>query len=108
LAWRKRGLPDNRWLLRALVAAGPLGFIAIEAGWAVTEVGRQPWIIYGLVRTADAVTPMPGLVVPFLTFTLLYIFLAIVVIVLLWRQVVNSPRDADVRRDAQEVGHAVG
>jgi cytochrome bd ubiquinol oxidase subunit I len=108
LAWRKRGLPDNRWLLRALVATGPLGFIAIEAGWVVTEVGRQPWIIYGLVRTADAVTPMPGLVVPFLTFTLLYIFLAVVVIVLLWRQVVNSPRDADERRDAQEVGHAVG
>jgi cytochrome d ubiquinol oxidase subunit I len=107
LAWRRRGLPDNRWLLWALVAVGPLGFVAIEAGWVVTEVGRQPWIIYGLVRTADAVTPMPGLVVPFLTFTLLYIFLAVVVIVLLWRQVVSSPRAAHERRDGQEVGHAV-
>jgi len=109
LAWRKRGLPDNRWLLRALVAAGPLGFIAIEAGWVVTEVGRQPWIVYGLVRTADVVTPMPGLVVPFVTFTLLYIFLAIVVVVLLWRQVVNSPRVADARHGVgKEAGHAVG
>jgi cytochrome bd ubiquinol oxidase subunit I len=108
LAWRKRGLPDNLWLLRALVAVGPLGFIAIEAGWIVTEVGRQPWVIYGLVRTADAVTPMPGLVVPFITFTLLYIFLAVIVVVLLWRQVVNSPRNADSRRGAQEAGNAVG
>jgi cytochrome bd ubiquinol oxidase subunit I len=115
LAWRKRnpdgkrgGLPDNPWLLRALVAAGPLGFIAIEAGWIVTEVGRQPWVIYGLVRTADAVTPMPGLVVPFITFTLLYIFLAVIVVVLLWRQVVNSPHNADSRRGAQEAGNAVG
>ncbi len=41
-----------------------MGFIAIEAGWTVTEVGRQPWIIYGVLRTADAVTPMPGLIVP--------------------------------------------
>ena len=53
--------------------ATPLGFIAIEAGWTVTEVGRQPWIIYGVMRTADAVTPMPGLVVPFLVFSLLYV-----------------------------------
>jgi cytochrome d ubiquinol oxidase subunit I len=108
LAWRKRGLPDNRWLLRALVAAGPLGFVAIEAGWIVTEVGRQPWIVYGLVRTAEAVTPMPGLVVPLVTFTLLYIFLAVVVVVLLWRQVVNSPRSAGGLRGAQEAGDAVG
>ena len=47
----------------------PLGFIAIEAGWTVTEVGRQPWVVYNILRTADAVTPMPGLIVPFLTFT---------------------------------------
>ena len=46
-----------------------MGFIAIEAGWTVTEVGRQPWIVYGVLRTADAVTPMPGLIVPFLGFT---------------------------------------
>ena len=84
--WRTRRLPDNRWLLWALVLCGPLGFIAIEAGWVVTEVGRQPWIIYGLLRTADAVTPMPGLVVPFTTFTLLYIFLSIVLVFLLRRQ----------------------
>ena len=44
--------------------ATPMGFLAIEAGWMVTELGRQPWIIHGVMRTADAVTPMPGLIVP--------------------------------------------
>jgi cytochrome d ubiquinol oxidase subunit I len=66
--------------------------IAIEAGWTVTEVGRQPWIIQGVMRTKDAVTPMPGLIVPFITFTLLYIFLAIIVVWLLLRQVAASPK----------------
>ena len=69
--------------MRALVAAGPLGFVAIEAGWIVTEVGRQPWIIYNVMRTEDAVTPMPGIAVPFAAFTVLYVFLAMVVFTLL-------------------------
>jgi cytochrome d ubiquinol oxidase subunit I len=90
--WRKRALPDNKWFLRALVAAAPAGMIAIEAGWTVTEVGRQPWIIQGVMRTRDAVTPMPGLVVPFVVFTVLYIFLAGTVVWLLLRQVAASPR----------------
>ena len=91
LAWRRKSLPDSRWFLRAVVAASPLGFIAIEAGWTVTEVGRQPWIIQGVMRTAQAVTPMPGLKIPFITFTLIYIFLAAVVVWLLKRQVAQSP-----------------
>ena len=66
-----------------LVIAAPLGFIAIETGWVVTEVGRQPWIIYGVMRTSEAVTPMPGLVVPFLLFTALYIALAAIVVVMM-------------------------
>jgi cytochrome bd ubiquinol oxidase subunit I len=90
LAWRR--VEPSRWFLRAVAAASPLGFIAIEAGWVVTEVGRQPWIIYGVMRTAAAVTPMPGLVIPFITFTLLYIFLAVIVVWLMWRQVIESPK----------------
>jgi cytochrome d ubiquinol oxidase subunit I len=84
--WRTRRLPDNKWLLRALVGCSPLGFIAVETGWFVTELGRQPWIIYGVMRTKDAVTPMPGLVVPFTTFTIVYLLLAVIVIFLLRRQ----------------------
>jgi cytochrome bd ubiquinol oxidase subunit I len=75
-----------------------MGFIAIEAGWTVTEVGRQPWIIHGVLRTADAVTPMPGLIVPFLLFTLLYCFLGIIVVWLLYRQILRSPRSSEWTR----------
>jgi cytochrome d ubiquinol oxidase subunit I len=97
-AWRNRKKApdkwiDSNWFLRALVCAAPLGFIAIETGWTVTEVGRQPWIIFGVMRTSEAVTPMPGLVVPFITFTLLYIFLAIITAWLLLRQVAASPKE---------------
>lgn len=91
LAWRRK-LYSSRRFLYAVIIASPLGFIAIESGWIVTEVGRQPWIIFGVMRTAEAVTPMPGLVVPFLTFTLIYIFLAVIVVLLLIRQVRESPR----------------
>ena len=87
---RKQTWLDSKWFLRVLVAAAPLGFIAVETGWAVTEVGRQPWIIQGVMRTSEAVTPMPGLVVPFLTFTVLYFFLAAITVWLLFRQVVST------------------
>jgi cytochrome d ubiquinol oxidase subunit I len=102
LWWRKRTLPDGKWFLRSLIIAAPAGMIAIEAGWTVTEVGRQPWIIYGVMRTSEAVTPMPGLVVPFVTFTLLYVFLAVVVVWLLIRQVAQSPRAGDVDSELHE------
>ena len=83
LAWRRRDLTTQRPLLLALAVVAPFGFIATEAGWTVTEVGRQPWVVQGLLRTADAVTPMPGLVVPFALFTLLYLVLGIVVAVVI-------------------------
>jgi cytochrome d ubiquinol oxidase subunit I len=57
LIWRKR-LFDSRWFLRFCVAMGPSGFIAVLAGWMVTEVGRQPWVVYGVLRTRDAVSPV--------------------------------------------------
>lgn len=86
MQFRRRPLyAAPRYVMYALVAAGPLAFVAMQAGWVVTEVGRQPWIIYGVMRTADAVTPMPGLVVPFTAFTLLYLMLTAVVIGLMRR-----------------------
>jgi cytochrome d ubiquinol oxidase subunit I len=87
---RKRGglsIHEHPWLLRGLVLTGPLGFIAIEAGWVVTEVGRQPWVIYDVLRTSASVTPMPGLIVPFVTFTLLYLGLSVAVVAIIARQV---------------------
>ena len=84
LRWKKRDFSASKWFLRTVLASAPLGFLAIETGWIVTEVGRQPWIIYGFMRTRDAVTPMPSLIVPFLTFTTLYVFLAFIVAWMLW------------------------
>jgi cytochrome bd ubiquinol oxidase subunit I len=97
--WRTRRLPDNKWLLGGLVCCSPLGFIAVETGWFVTELGRQPWIVYGVMRTRDAVTPMPGLVVPFTTFTLVYVLLAVIVIFLLRRQFMET-RPKWIKREA--------
>ncbi len=91
LWWKKRSLPDSDVFLKALILTSPLGFIALETGWMVTELGRQPWVVHNIIRTRDAVTPMPGLIVPFTTFTILYIVLMIIVIFLIRRQVVKSP-----------------
>ncbi len=77
-AWL-RALPVDRPLLWGIVACAPLGFIAIEAGWVVTEVGRQPWVVTGFLRTADAVTPQSGLWLHLLGFTGLYVLLGLVV-----------------------------
>jgi|HubBroStandDraft_6_1064221.scaffolds.fasta_scaffold56324_3 cytochrome d ubiquinol oxidase subunit I len=85
-----RGRDFGRRLLVALSVGAPLGFICVEAGWTVTEVGRQPWIVAGILRTADAVTPMPGLIVPFLTFTVLYLFLGVIVTWLMYNQVLHT------------------
>jgi cytochrome bd ubiquinol oxidase subunit I len=79
---RKRDVATSRWLLRALAVIAPFGYIATEAGWTVTEVGRQPWVVQGILRTGDAVTPMPGLIVPLIVFTALYLVLGGVVIAL--------------------------
>ena len=85
LAWRGKGLPQQRWYLWLVVVAGPVGIVALQAGWMVTELGRQPWIIRGVMRTADAVTPMPNLVVPFISTMALYLGLSLIVIMLLRR-----------------------
>ena len=90
-----RDIVASRPLLRAIAVATPCGFLAIEAGWTVTEVGRQPWVISGILRTRDAVTPMPGIAVPFVLFTLLYVGLAVAVVWLLYRQIVRAPRTAE-------------
>jgi cytochrome d ubiquinol oxidase subunit I len=89
LALRKRDVAAHRPFLRAVAIATPCGFIAVEAGWMVTELGRQPWVIYGVLKTADAVTPMPGLIVPFTTITLVYCALAVIVTRLLYRHIVQ-------------------
>jgi len=72
------------------VLSGPFGFLALEAGWLVTEWGRQPFTIWGVMRTADAVTPVTHLAVPLWGFGAIYVFLAVMVAALLWRQMVPT------------------
>ncbi|MGC4073414.1 MAG: cytochrome ubiquinol oxidase subunit I [Nibricoccus sp.] len=85
--WFVRRAAFPRWFLWTLVLCTPLGMIAIEAGWIVTEVGRQPWVIYGIMRTKDAVTPVPGMVYHFYLFLALYLGLAAATVWLLRRQI---------------------
>ena len=58
---RRHRLPASRWFYRAVVAAGPLAVVALIAGWVTTEVGRQPWVVYGVMRTEEAVTGAEGI-----------------------------------------------
>lgn len=88
--WRRGTDFPSRRLLRGFVIAAPLGFVAIEAGWMVTELGRQPWIVYGIMRTRDAVTAMPRLAIPFFSIALIYLLLSVVVVSLLKRQFLET------------------
>lgn len=76
---------ERKWLLWSMVVSAPLGFIALEAGWFVTEVGRQPWVIQQVLLTKDAVTPAQGVPEMFFAFSVLYVLLAVMVITLLFR-----------------------
>ena len=91
LAFKTRTLFQSKFFLKALVLSNPLGFIATEVGWVATEVGRQPWVVVGYLKTAQAVTPMPGISVSLIFFSGLYAFLAAIVIWLMWRHVSATP-----------------
>ncbi len=79
-------VPESKLLLWGVILSGILSFVAVELGWTVTEEGRQPFVIYGVLRTSDAVTTAPFLDISFLVFVIIYIVLAITMIVLLVRQ----------------------
>ncbi|MGV4414910.1 cytochrome ubiquinol oxidase subunit I [Chryseobacterium sp. T1] len=88
----KKDWLQKSWLLKLFVIATPFGYIALEAGWTVTEVGRQPWIIYGVMKTIDAVTPMPGIQYSFYFFSLVFMSLALILALLLSRQIKMVPK----------------
>jgi cytochrome bd ubiquinol oxidase subunit I len=87
ISLKKKNLTEKKWFLILFALATPFGFIAVEAGWTVTEVGRQPWIIHGVMKTRDAVTPMPGIAYSFYIYTGIYILLSFLVLFLLQRQI---------------------
>ncbi len=90
--WRRRDLPTTRWFLRAGAIAGVAAVVTLECGWMVTEIGRQPFIVYGFMRTADAVTPAKGIWWAFALTVAIYIVLGVVAGVVLrgmarrWRE----------------------
>jgi cytochrome d ubiquinol oxidase subunit I len=83
--WRHGRLPRSPWFHRALVAAGPLSVVALIAGWVTTEVGRQPWVVYEIMRTEEAVTGAGGIPIGFATLSLVYLGLAAIAFVMLRR-----------------------
>jgi cytochrome d ubiquinol oxidase subunit I len=92
--WRRRRLPRSRWFFRAVVLAGPLSLLALICGWVTTEVGRQPWIVYQVMRTEQAVTDAGGLPVVFFLLLAVYLSLLGAVIWLLRRLARSSPEAA--------------
>jgi cytochrome d ubiquinol oxidase subunit I len=100
--WRKRRLPQSPWFYRAVAAAGPLSVVALISGWVVTEVGRQPWVVYNVMRTSQAVTGAGGLPVGYVTLVLVYIGVAAGVVWIL-RRLARTPAEP-----AAEVQHVVG
>jgi cytochrome d ubiquinol oxidase subunit I len=89
---RRRPMPESRWFYRAIVAAGPLSLVALIAGWVVTEVGRQPWVVYRVMRTSEAVTGADGVPVGYATLVLVYAGVAVAAVWIL-RQLASAPLD---------------
>ena len=85
--WRWKRILTRKWWLCCIAFLTPFGFLAVEAGWTVTEVGRQPWIVYGVMRTSDAVSSMPGLQYSFYVITAVYILLSFIIVWLMKRQI---------------------
>jgi cytochrome d ubiquinol oxidase subunit I len=92
---RRRRLPRSVWFYRAVAAAGPLSLVALIAGWTTTEVGRQPWVVYGVMRTSQAVTAAHGLWVAYVILLVVYVMLAAAVAWLL-RRLAGQPPAVEV------------
>jgi cytochrome d ubiquinol oxidase subunit I len=100
--WRRRDVPRSRWFLRAVALSGVAAVTAMEAGWITTEVGRQPWIVYHVLRTASAVNPAPGLASGALPVIAVYAALTAATVYVLRRlargqPVPATPQESDVR-----------
>jgi cytochrome d ubiquinol oxidase subunit I len=92
---RKRRLPRSKWIFMALVAAGPLSYVALVAGWVTTEVGRQPWVVYRVMRTEQAVTGAGGIPVGYAALWIVYALVAVAVVWIL-RRLARAPLDLPV------------
>jgi cytochrome bd ubiquinol oxidase subunit I len=112
--WRKRDFPQSRWFLRATAVSGVAAVVALECGWIVTEVGRQPWIVYNVMRTSDAVTQAHGIWITFGLIVGLYVALGATLIISLramsrrWREDGREPDDVPYGPESGPVPGAAG
>jgi len=112
--WRKRDFPQSRWFLRAVAVSGVAAVVALECGWIVTEVGRQPWIVYNVMHTSDAVTQAHGIWISFGLILALYVALGAALIISLramsrrWRQDDREPDDVPYGPESGPIPGAVG
>lgn len=99
--WRRRRIPETPWFLRAVAVSGVAAVVALEAGWVTTEVGRQPWSVYGILRTRDAVSPAPGLWLGFYAVVAIYLALTALTVLVLRRLArehdTPAPQEVDAR-----------
>jgi cytochrome d ubiquinol oxidase subunit I len=89
---RKRRLPESPWFFRAVALAGPAALVALICGWVTTEVGRQPWVVYRVMRTSQAVTAADGIPVGYGTLAAIYLLVACAVVWIL-RRLAAAPMD---------------
>jgi cytochrome bd ubiquinol oxidase subunit I len=97
--WRRRDLPRTPWFLRAVAVSGVAAVVALETGWIATEVGRQPWIVYQVQLTSDAVSTAPGLRYGFFAVVVVYIILTAMTVYVLRRltggRAARAPQEAE-------------
>jgi cytochrome bd ubiquinol oxidase subunit I len=94
--WRRGALPRTPWFYRAVVVAGPVSLVALISGWIVTEVGRQPWIVYELMRVEEAVTGAEGIPIGYATLVVVYLGLITIALYML-RRLARTPPEAEVQ-----------
>ncbi|MCB0861475.1 MAG: cytochrome ubiquinol oxidase subunit I [Solirubrobacterales bacterium] len=93
--FRRRRLPETKWFYRAVIVAGPAAVVALIAGWVTTEVGRQPWVVYGVMRTEQAVTGADGVVFGFAALFAVYVVLVATVFWVL-RRIARQPLPPEI------------
>jgi cytochrome d ubiquinol oxidase subunit I len=106
--WRRGRIPRTPWFLRAVAVSGVAAVVAMEAGWVTTEVGRQPWIVYGILRTADAVSPAPGLYLGFYAVVVVYAVLTALTVFVLRRLAGSADTPAPQEVDAAPPDRSTG
>jgi cytochrome d ubiquinol oxidase subunit I len=100
--WRRGVLPRSRWFYRLIVLAGPASLVALIAGWIVTEVGRQPWIVYELMRVDEAVTGAEGIPIGYATLVVVYLGLIGVALHML-RRLARKPPESEMQPGPGEI-----